>query len=55
MVADNLLMKKNYALAYKEHWRNVLFHEQIEISISQIKHFQVTGEREVPSRIIGEE
>ena len=30
--------------------------EQIEISISQIKHFlQVTGEREVPSRIIGEE
>lgn len=30
--------------------------EQIEISISQIKHFlQVTGEREVPSQIIGEE
>ena len=30
--------------------------EQIEISISQIKHFlQVKGEREVPSRIIGEE
>jgi transcriptional repressor NrdR len=30
--------------------------EQIEISISQIKHFlQVKGEREVASRIIGEE
>ncbi|HIG67096.1 MAG TPA: transcriptional regulator NrdR [Porticoccaceae bacterium] len=30
--------------------------EQIEISISQIKHFlQVTGEREINSRIIGEE
>ena len=30
--------------------------EQIEISISQIKHFlQVTGDREVPSQIIGEE
>jgi transcriptional repressor NrdR len=30
--------------------------EQIEISLSQIKHFlQVTGEREISSRIIGEE
>ncbi|MGB0445248.1 MAG: transcriptional regulator NrdR [Porticoccaceae bacterium] len=30
--------------------------EQIEVAISQIKHFlQVTGEREVPSQIIGEE
>ncbi|MBT3673334.1 MAG: transcriptional regulator NrdR [Porticoccaceae bacterium] len=30
--------------------------EQIEISLSQIKHFlQVTGEREINSRIIGEE
>jgi len=30
--------------------------EQIEISISQIKHFlQVAGEREINSRIIGEE
>ncbi|MCS5587318.1 MAG: transcriptional regulator NrdR [Porticoccaceae bacterium] len=30
--------------------------EQIEVSISQIKHFlQVTGEREVSSQIIGEE
>ena len=30
--------------------------EQIEVAISQIKHFlQVTGEREVPSKIIGEE
>lgn len=30
--------------------------EQIEIALSQIKHFlQVTGEREINSRIIGEE
>ena len=30
--------------------------EQIEVAISQIKHFlQVTGEREVPSKLIGEE
>ena len=30
--------------------------EQIEIALSQIKHFlQVTGEREISSRIIGEE
>ena len=30
--------------------------EQIEVAISQINHFlQVTGEREVPSQIIGEE
>ena len=30
--------------------------EQIEVSISDIKHFlQVTGEREIPSKIIGEE
>ena len=30
--------------------------EKIEVAISQIKHFlQVTGEREVPSQIIGEE
>jgi transcriptional repressor NrdR len=30
--------------------------EKIEVSLSQIKHFlQVTGEREVPSRIVGEE
>jgi transcriptional repressor NrdR len=30
--------------------------EQIEIALSQIKHFlQVTGEREIDSRIIGEE
>jgi transcriptional repressor NrdR len=30
--------------------------EQIEVAISHIKHFlQVTGEREVPSQIIGEE
>ena len=30
--------------------------EQIEISLSHIKHFlQVTGEREISSRIIGEE
>ena len=30
--------------------------EKIEVSLSQIKHFlQVTGEREVSSRIIGEE
>ena len=30
--------------------------EQIEVSISEIKHFlQVTGEREIPSKIIGEE
>jgi transcriptional repressor NrdR len=30
--------------------------EQIEVAISQIKHFlQVTGEREVQSQIIGEE
>ena len=30
--------------------------EKIEISLSQIKHFlQVTGEREISSRIIGEE
>jgi len=30
--------------------------EQIEVAISQIKHFlQVTGEREIPSKIIGEE
>ncbi|MDG1693456.1 MAG: transcriptional regulator NrdR [Porticoccaceae bacterium] len=30
--------------------------EQIEVSISEIKHFlQVTGEREIPSQIIGEE
>jgi transcriptional repressor NrdR len=30
--------------------------EQIEVAISQIKHFlQVTGEREVPSQLIGEE
>ena len=30
--------------------------EQIEVAMSQIKHFlQVTGEREVPSQIIGEE
>jgi len=30
--------------------------EQIEVAISQIKHFlQVTGERELPSQIIGEE
>jgi transcriptional repressor NrdR len=30
--------------------------ENIEVSLSQIKHFlQVTGEREVSSRIIGEE
>jgi len=30
--------------------------EQIEVAISEIKHFlQVTGEREIPSKIIGEE
>ena len=30
--------------------------EQIEVAISQIKHFlQVTGEREVPSKLVGEE
>lgn len=30
--------------------------EQIEVALTQIKHFlQVTGEREVPSRVIGEE
>jgi transcriptional repressor NrdR len=30
--------------------------EQIEVAISEIKHFlQVTGEREIPSQIIGEE
>ncbi|MDA7849761.1 transcriptional regulator NrdR [Porticoccaceae bacterium] len=30
--------------------------EQIEIALSQIKHFlQVTGEREISSRIVGEE
>jgi transcriptional repressor NrdR len=30
--------------------------EQIEVALSQIKHFlQVTGEREINSRIIGEE
>ena len=30
--------------------------EQIEVALTQIKHFlQVTGEREVPSRMIGEE
>ena len=30
--------------------------EQIEVAISQIKHFlRVTGEREVPSQLIGEE
>jgi transcriptional repressor NrdR len=30
--------------------------EQIEVSISEIKHFlQVTGEREIPSKTIGEE
>ena len=30
--------------------------EQIEVAVSQIKHFlQVTGEREINSRIIGEE
>ena len=30
--------------------------EQIEIALSQVKHFlQVTGEREISSRIIGEE
>ena len=30
--------------------------EQIEVAISEIKHFlQVTGEREIPSKTIGEE
>ena len=30
--------------------------EKIEVAISEIKHFlQVTGEREIPSKIIGEE
>lgn len=30
--------------------------EEIEVAISEIKHFlQVTGEREIPSKIIGEE
>ena len=30
--------------------------EQIEVAISEIKHFlQVTGEREIPSKIVGEE
>jgi transcriptional repressor NrdR len=40
---------------FDEHKRPVSI-EQIEVALTQIKHFlQVTGEREVSSRVIGEE
>ena len=47
--------EENYALDCKEHWKSAL--SPVSKLKSQFpKHFlQVTGEREVPSRIIGEE
>ena len=53
---DFELIFKTYQ--FDSEFRLLMFYaiEQIEIALSQIKHFlQVTGEREISSRIIGEE